>query len=54
LFFSLTGNNISLKSLKNISNNIEDDLRKMENISQITMSGYPDEEIEIAINEKYF
>ena len=49
--FSLTGNNISLKSLKNISNNIEDDLRKMENISQITMSGYPDEEIEIAINE---
>ena len=49
--FSLTGRNISLKSLKNISNNIEDDLRKMDNISQITMSGYPDEEIEIAINE---
>ena len=47
VIFSLTGNSIDLLSLKNISKKIEND-----GISQIKVSGFPDEEIEIAINDK--
>ena len=39
-------------SLKNISKKIENDLRDIDGISQIKVSGFPDEEIEIAINDK--
>ncbi|CAM1333546.1 efflux RND transporter permease subunit [Tenacibaculum aestuariivivum] len=49
--FVVTGNNISLKSLKNIARDIENDIRRIKGISQITVSGYPDEEIEIAVRE---
>ena len=52
VIFSLTGNNIDLLSLKNISKKIENDLRNIDGISQIKVSGFPDEEIEIAINDK--
>ena len=52
VIFSLTGNNIDLLSLKNISKKIENDLRDIDGISQIKVSGFPDEEIEIAINDK--
>ena len=52
VIFSLTGNSIDLLSLKNISKKIENDLRDIDGISQIKVSGFPDEEIEIAINDK--
>jgi multidrug efflux pump subunit AcrB len=38
VIFSLTGQNIDLKSLKNISKNIEKDLRNIEGISQVSVS----------------
>ena len=49
--FALVGENISLLSLKKIGRQIENDLRAIEGISQINVTGYPDEEIEIAVNE---
>ncbi|MBQ4820774.1 efflux RND transporter permease subunit [Aquimarina sp. MMG016] len=49
--FAVSGDNIPLVTLKQIGRQIENDLRGIEGISQITISGYPDEEIEIAVNE---
>jgi multidrug efflux pump subunit AcrB len=49
--FVVTGEDIPLKSLKEFSRDIENDLRRMEGISQVNISGYPAEEIEIAISE---
>ncbi len=49
--FVVTGNNIPLKALKQITRDIENDLRRIDGISQIAVSGYPDEEIEIAVRE---
>ncbi|MCC1484016.1 efflux RND transporter permease subunit [Winogradskyella immobilis] len=49
--FAVSGTNISLKSLKEIGRQIENDLRGIEGISQIAIAGYPAEEIEIAVNE---
>ncbi|MGB1296165.1 MAG: efflux RND transporter permease subunit [Flavobacteriales bacterium] len=49
--FVVTGDHINLKALKQIARGIENDLRRIEGISQISISGYPDEEIEIAVRE---
>ena len=49
--FAISGENIPLATLKQIGRQIENDIRAMEGISQITISGYPEEEIEIAVNE---
>lgn len=49
--FAISGDNISLKTLKQIGRQVENDIRAIKGISQISISGYPDEEIEIAINE---
>lgn len=49
--FVVTGNDIPLKSLKEFSKIIENDLRRIEGISQVSISGYPEEEIEIAVSE---
>lgn len=49
--FTITGNNISLKSLKEISEIVENDIRAIEGISQVSINGFPLEEIEIAVNE---
>ncbi|WP_452226750.1 efflux RND transporter permease subunit [Lacinutrix cladophorae] len=49
--FALSGENIPLVTLKQIGRQVENDLRAIDGISQITISGYPDEEIEIAVNE---
>ncbi len=49
--FSLTGDAISLKSLKTLARQIEDDLRNFEGISKVTLQGFPNEEIEIAVDE---
>lgn len=50
--FALSGNNIPLKTLKAIAREIENDLRAVDGISQVNISGYPAEEIEIAVREK--
>ena len=49
--FVVSGDNVPLLSLKGIAREVETDLRAIEGISQIEVSGYPDEEIEIAVNE---
>ncbi len=49
--FAVSGRDIPLVTLKQIARQIENDLRGIDGISQITISGYPDEEIEIAVNE---
>lgn len=49
--FSLSGENVSLKTLKEIARKVEDDIRNIEGISQLTVSGFPEEEIEIAVRE---
>ena len=49
--FAISGENIPLATLKSVGREIENDLRAMDGISQIEISGFPDEEIEIAVNE---
>jgi len=49
--FTVSGNNISLKILKQYARQIENDLRRMDGISQVIISGFPLEEIEIAVSE---
>ena len=49
--FVVSGDNISLKSLKSIAREVEMDLRMMDGISQVDLNGFPQEEIEIAVNE---
>ncbi|MBF8148368.1 efflux RND transporter permease subunit [Winogradskyella sp. F6397] len=49
--FAISGDNIELATLKQIGRDIENDLRAMEGISQIEITGYPEEEIEIAVRE---
>lgn len=41
-----------LKTLKNIAKNVENDLRNIKGISQISIEGYPEEEIVAYINEE--
>ncbi|MGB5382413.1 MAG: efflux RND transporter permease subunit [Lutimonas sp.] len=49
--FTLNGENIPLKTLKQYAREIEKDLRRMDGISQIELTGFPEEEIEIALRE---
>ena len=49
--FAISGSNVPLTTLKEISRKVENDLRAISGISQITIAGYPEEEIEIAVNE---
>ncbi|WP_044402938.1 efflux RND transporter permease subunit [Lacinutrix sp. Hel_I_90] len=49
--FALSGDDIPLATLKQIGRQVENDLRRIDGISQIEVSGYPAEEIEIAVNE---
>lgn len=48
--FALSGN-VSLKALKDFGRRVEDDLRKQEFISKVSLSGFPAEEIEIAFRD---
>ncbi len=48
--FGISGN-VDLKTLKEESRRIEDDLRAVAGITNITIGGFPDEEIEIAFKE---
>ncbi len=49
--FAVSGDRIPLATLKQIGRQIENDLRALPGISQISIDGYPDEEIEIAVDE---
>ncbi|SDU24669.1 Multidrug efflux pump subunit AcrB [Polaribacter sp. Hel1_33_78] len=49
--FTISGEKVSLKALKQYARNVENDIRGIEGISQVAVSGYPDEEIEIAVRE---
>lgn len=49
--FALSGDNVPLETLKQLGRQIENDLRAIDGISQIEVTGYPEEEIEIAVNE---
>ncbi len=49
--FALSGEQVPLATLKQIGRQVENDLRAIDGISQIEISGYPEEEIEIAVNE---
>jgi multidrug efflux pump subunit AcrB len=49
--FAISGYKIPLATLKQIGRQVENDLRGIDGVSQIQISGYPEEEIEIALNE---
>ncbi|GGE08966.1 efflux RND transporter permease subunit [Psychroflexus salis] len=49
--FSVSGKDVPLKTLKDISYKIESDLRMIDGISQIEIRGFPNEEIEIALSQ---
>lgn len=51
LSFAISGEGVPLVSLKRIAQQIENDLRMLEGVSQIDISGFPEEEIEIAVSE---
>lgn len=49
--FTISGKDISLKTIKQYARTVENDLRGIDGISQVNLSGFPDEEIEIAVRE---
>ncbi|HBB48976.1 MAG TPA: RND transporter, partial [Flavobacteriaceae bacterium] len=49
--FAISGQDVPLVALKDIGRQIENDLRQVDGISQIAVSGYPEQEIEIAVRE---
>jgi multidrug efflux pump subunit AcrB len=49
--FALTGD-VDLRSLKIAARKVEDDLRAKDGISKVELGGFPDEEIEIALDEE--
>jgi multidrug efflux pump subunit AcrB len=49
---ALSGKDVPLRTLKQISYEVEDAIRAMEGISQVQVTGFPQEEIEIAVREK--
>jgi len=51
--FALQGEGLSLSALKSTAREIEHELRKMDGISKVELIGLPDEEIEIAVNQKH-
>ena len=49
--FTISGDNIPLATLKQYARKVENDLRNIDGISQVILSGFPDQEIEIAVRE---
>jgi multidrug efflux pump subunit AcrB len=49
--FVVSGKDVPLTTLKQKAQLIEKDLLRIDGISQVTLSGFPDEEIEIAVQE---
>ena len=52
IVFAISGEDVSLRTLKSIGRQVESDLRSIDGISQVTLSGFPDEEITINLNEE--
>ncbi len=52
MILALTGDNVDLFALKKIAQDIEIDLVSTEGISQVSLTGFPKEEIEIAVSEE--
>ncbi|MCF8278725.1 MAG: efflux RND transporter permease subunit [Flavobacteriales bacterium] len=50
--FEVSGENISLKTLKAIGREVENDLRAIDGISQVDLKGFPSEEITVSVNEE--
>lgn len=50
--FALSGENVSLGALKTAARQVEDDLLAIDGLSKVELSGFPDEEIEIAFREE--
>jgi len=50
--FEVSGKDISLKTLKGIGREVENDLRNIDGISQVDLKGFPNEEIAISVNEE--
>jgi len=49
--FAINGKDVPLATLKQIGRSIENDIRRMDGISQIEIYGFPEEEIQIAVRE---
>ena len=49
--FTLSGENIPLATLKEYAREVENDLRGIEGISQVNISGFPEQEISISLRE---
>jgi multidrug efflux pump subunit AcrB len=49
--FALSGDGVSLSALKQAARQVEDDLLAIDGLSKVELSGFPDEEIEIAFRE---
>ncbi|MGB3463726.1 MAG: efflux RND transporter permease subunit, partial [Cyclobacteriaceae bacterium] len=49
---ALTGSQTDLKTLKSIARQVETEIRSIDGISQVEISGFPDEEISISVNEE--
>jgi len=49
--FAVSGEGVTLKTLKDIAYQIETDLRQLDGISQIELRGFPSEEIDIALSQ---
>lgn len=50
--FEVNGTNISLQTLKAIGREVENDLRGIDGVSQVTITGFPEEEITVSLNEE--
>lgn len=50
--FALSGEGVDLKALKVAARKVEQDLRSIPGISKVQLSGFPDEEIEVAFREE--
>ena len=49
--FTVSGDNLDLVTIKQYARQVESDLLAMDGISQVKLSGFPNEEIEIAVRE---
>jgi multidrug efflux pump subunit AcrB len=50
--FEVSGKNMSLQALKTIGREVENDLRNIDGISQVALTGFPTEEITVSVNEE--
>ncbi|MBK9176530.1 MAG: efflux RND transporter permease subunit [Flavobacteriales bacterium] len=49
--FAITGPGLDLRALKTVARRVEQDLRGIEGLSKVELSGFPEEEIEVAFRE---